>query len=104
MGSSLTERAELYRRLAETLSNADDVETALELANHLDDLARLEFPTQVERNNPNEECQWLKHALNCAYKIHHFASPIIEILFEEVVFGEPGSTEKVTGNAKDSSA
>lgn len=65
----MTERAALYRRLAETLSNADDVDTVLELSKQLDDLARLQFPMQVERINPHDDQQWLKQTLNNAYKL-----------------------------------
>lgn len=73
MGSSLTERAALYRRLAGTLSNADDVDTVLELAEQLDDLARLQFPMQVELINPRDDQQWLKQALNNAFKLQRVA-------------------------------
>jgi hypothetical protein len=100
MGSSLAERAALYRRLAETLSNADDVEMVLELAEQMDDLARLEFPMHVESSDLRYEHQWLKHALNNAYKLRRFAPPLIEVLFHEVLFGAPSSTEKGTDSAK----
>lgn len=102
MGSSLTERAALYRRLAETLSSADDVEMVLELAEQLDDLARLEFPMYVESTNLRDEHQWLKHALSNAYKLRRFAPPLIEVLFHEVLFGASSSTEKDTDSAKGS--
>jgi hypothetical protein len=54
----------------------------------------------VESNDLRYEHQWLKHALNNAYKLRRFAPPLIEVLFHEVLFGAPSSTEKGTDSAK----
>lgn len=56
---------------------------------------------QVERINPHDDHQWLKQALNNTYKLQRVAPPIIEVLFQEVIFGEPNSQATDADCAKD---
>lgn len=85
MGSSLTEKAVAYRKLSETLSDPRDVATALEFANLLEDIGRLEVPVhRVSRDLP-EKAIAIGLALNRIFKPEPHCPVSLELLFKQVL-------------------
>lgn len=85
MGSSLTEKAAAYRRLSQALSDPRDVATALELAELLDDIGRLEVPVnRVSRDLP-EKAVAIGLALNRVFKPEPHCPVALELLFKQVL-------------------
>lgn len=85
MGSSLAEKAVTYRRLSQALSDPRDVATALEFAELLDDIGRLEVPVhRVTRDLP-EKAVAIGLALNRVFKPEPHCPIALELLFKQVL-------------------
>lgn len=84
MGTRLTERAAVYRRLAKTLSNPDDVATALIFADLLEDVGRLELPIYEEVSKRPMKTVAIKAALDRVFKPEPHCPILLEVMFKEL--------------------
>lgn len=85
MGSSLTERAALYRQLVGTLSDPNDVATALSFAELLEDVGRLEVPIYSAEDEFSIRTLGVKAALNRVFQLSPVNPLLLAIMFQEVV-------------------
>lgn len=85
MGSSLTEKAAAYRRLSQALSDPRDVATALEFADLLDDIGRLEVPVHRASRELPEKAVAIGLALDRIFKPEPHCPVALELLFKQVL-------------------
>lgn len=98
MGSSLLERAALYRRLADTLTNPDDVDAAYALAEQYEDIARLELPIYAAAGASGNDSHWLQAAISRIFHLPPVNPPLLEVMFNEVVSDGASFSEEQNDN------
>lgn len=85
MGSRLTQKAASYRRLAEALSDPRDVATAMDFADLLEDVGRLEVPIYSASRELPEKAVAIGLALDRIFKPEPNCPVSLELLFKLVV-------------------